>query len=97
MAQEQLTINGIGNFICYAESMGLAKCFEAYAEIGEEIDCVGFNPNSGYTYIYLTNGITICSMLGQDVQYQVTDLNDYEETYFDTYEEALYLYNKPTR
>jgi hypothetical protein len=89
--QTQLTINGFTrNSICFAESMGLSKCFEAYASIGEEIieGGIGFNPNSGYTYIALENGISICSMMGGECEYLVTDFNDGEEHFFDTYEEA---------
>ena len=49
---------------------------------------VGFNENSGYVYIALENGISICSMLGQDVEYLVTDFEDGTEYFLDTYEEA---------
>ena len=88
--QTQLTINGLNESIAYCEAMGLSKCFEAYASIGGDIieDGIGFNPNSGYVYIALENGISICSMLGRDVEYLVTDFNDGEEHFFDTYEEA---------
>jgi hypothetical protein len=51
-------------------------------------DCIGFNANSGYVYIALEDGITIASMLGRDVEYIVTDYNDGEEFFFDTYKEA---------
>ena len=50
---------------------------------------VGFNSNSGYVYIALENGISICSMLGRDVEYLVTDFNDGEEHFLDSYEEAI--------
>lgn len=89
--QTQLTINGFAtNNIAPCEAMGLSKCFEAYASIGEEImeDGIGFNPNSGYVYIALENGISICSMLGNDVEYLVTNMKNGEEHFFDTYEEA---------
>lgn len=49
---------------------------------------IGFNANSGYVYIALEDGITIASMLGRDVEYLVTDYNDGEEFFFDTYKEA---------
>lgn len=90
MTQTQLTINGLSENIAYCEAMGLSKCFEAYASIGEDMlqDGIGFNPNSGFVYIALENGIAICSMLGRDVQYLVTNFNDGEEHFFDTYEEA---------
>lgn len=75
----------------FCEAQGLSKCFQAYAEnaSGENIFETGFNSNSGYTYIALENvNISICSMLGQDVQYLVTNFEDGEEYFFDTYEEA---------
>jgi hypothetical protein len=90
--QTQLTINGLQHNICYYEAKGLSLCFAAYSEfaIGECImeGGIGFNPNSGYVYIALENGISICSMLGREVEYLVTDFNDGEEHFFDTYEEA---------
>jgi len=93
---ETLTIYNISNNICYMEAQGLSNIFKAYADnaIGESIFEIGFNPNSGYTYIALDNAITICSMLGRDVEYMVTDFENGEETFFDTYDEAMnYLNN----
>lgn len=77
--------------IAYTEAKGLAKCFDAYAENAnyEQIFESGFNANSGYVYIALENGITICSMLGREVEYLVTDFNDGEEYFYDEYSEAL--------
>tara|TARA_A100001201_G_scaffold51074_1_gene50765 strand:+ start:523 stop:816 length:294 start_codon:yes stop_codon:yes gene_type:complete len=49
----------------------------------------GFNTSSGYVYIALENGISICSCFGQEVDYLVTDYETGEEEFFDTYEEAL--------
>ena len=76
----------------YCELMGFSKCFEAYAEnyAGEEVidGGIGFNSNSGYTYIALENGISICSMLGRDVEYLITDFKTGEEHFFDTPQEA---------
>ena len=88
---ETLTIHNIGDNICSLEALGLSNIFKSYSEnaIGESILGVGFNPNSGYTYIALDNGITICSMIGRDVEYLVTDFEDGEETFFDTYQEAI--------
>jgi hypothetical protein len=85
-----MVINGISLNIAYCEAQGLAKCFQAYADncASEDIMDVGFNHNSGYTYIALENGITICSMLGRDVEFLVTDFGDGEEFFYDTYEEA---------
>jgi hypothetical protein len=90
--QTQLTINGLEHNICYCEAKGLSLCFAAYSEfaIGECImeGGIGFNPNSGYTYIALENGISICSMMGNSIEYLVTDFNNGEEHFFETYEEA---------
>jgi hypothetical protein len=87
MNLQELSKNGIA----YTEAKGLAKCFDAYAKNsnGEEIMEVGFNPYSGYTYIALENGITICSNMGNCVEYLVTDFNDGEEYFYDEYSEAL--------
>jgi len=78
------------------EAQGLSNIFKAYADnaIGESISEVGFNSNSGYTYIFLDNSITICSMLGRDVEYMVINNEDGEDIFFDTYDEAIdYLNN----
>jgi hypothetical protein len=88
---QTITINGFDTHsLAYCEAMGLSKCLKAYASINEEImeDGIGFNSYSGYVYIALENGISICSMLGNDVEYLVTDFNDGQEYFFDTYEEA---------
>ena len=88
---KQFTIYGLdSNNIAYCESIGLSKCFEAYANINEDImeSGIGFNKYSGYVYIALENGISICSAFGKDVEYLVTDFNDGQEYFFDTYEEA---------
>ena len=65
-----MEIYNLSESICYLEAVGLSKVFAAYAEnaAGEDINSIGFNHNSGYTYIALDNGITICSMLGRDVE-----------------------------
>ena len=48
----------------------------------------GFNTSSGYVYIALENGITLASCFGQSVDYIVTNFEDGEEYFLDTYEEA---------
>ncbi len=92
MNTQTLTIHGLSENIAYCEAQGLANVFSAYAEhcAGETImdGGAGFNPNSGYIYIALENGIQICSMLGREVEYLVTDFEDGEETFFSTYNEA---------
>lgn len=91
LKKQELTINNIGDIICYCEARGLANIFGAYAEhaYGESISETGFNQNSGYTYIALDNGIQICSMMGRDVEYLVSDSETGEEIFFNTYEEAI--------
>jgi len=87
-----LTINGFdSSSMCYLEALGMSKVFEAYASIGEDMmeGGIGFNPNSGYVFIALENGVSICSMLGRDVEYLVTDFYNGEERFFDNYEDAL--------
>jgi len=88
-----LQLNGFTDqSICMKEAVGLSKCFAAYAEFtpNEEIIEIGFNPNSGYVYISLEHySISICSMVGCDVEYLVTDFEDGEEYFFDSYEDAV--------
>ena len=87
----QIQFNGFhSNHVAYCEAQGLSLCFSAYADYsaGEEILEVGFNSNSGYVYIALENGISICSMLGREVEYLVSEWANGEEHFFDTYHEA---------
>jgi hypothetical protein len=88
---KSIEIYGCGESIAFCEAQGLSKCFQAYADncAGEDIMTIGFNPNSGYTYIALENGLQICSMLGNDVEYLITDFQDGEETFYDEYELAI--------
>lgn len=89
-----IIIHGLSNDgIAYCEAKGLAKCFRAYA-----IHCpseyimdggIGFNSNSGYVYIALENGIQICSMLGRDIEYLVTNFETGEEIFHNTYDAAM--------
>jgi len=88
-----LTIHGLDECIAYCEAVGLSKVFQAYADYCEREDIIqdgiGFNSNSGYVYIALESGISICSCVGRDVIYLFTDFETGEETFFDTYEEAI--------
>jgi hypothetical protein len=89
--KQDLIINGFCTpSIAYCEAMGLSNCFREYASIGEDImeGGIGFNANSGYVYIALENGITICSSMGSEVEFLVTNFEDGEETFFDSYTEA---------
>ncbi len=74
----------------YLEAKGLAKVWEAYSKESciEDIMEVGFNENSGYVYIALENGITIGSAFGQDVDYIVTDFENGDEFFLETFAEA---------
>ena len=87
--KNSIEIHGLSS-LAYCEAQGLGNCFSAYAEYcaGEDVLEVGFNPSSGYVYIALENGVTICSMLGRDVEYLVTNFDNGEEYFFDTYHEA---------
>ena len=86
-----ITISGIDGSIAYCEAKGFSKVFMAYANqcSREDIMEIGFNPNSGYVYIALEDGISICSNMGQQVEFLVTNFRNGEETFYDTYEEAL--------
>jgi len=90
---QTLTIYGLNELIAFCEAQGLAKCFQAYADncVEEYITegGIGFNPNSGYVYIALENGVQICSMLGREVEYLVTNFETGEETFFEFYENAV--------
>lgn len=78
--------------LAFLELQGLHKCLEAYKNNCTlmHISQIGFNPNSGYVYIAIEeNGISICSMLGRDVEYLTTDFETGEELFFDDYQEAV--------
>lgn len=83
------------NELAYCEAKGISKCFQTYADecTHEIILEIGFNENSGYTYIALENGITIASMLGELTKFIVTNPDSGEEYFFNTYEEALEYFN----
>ena len=86
-----ITMQGFDESIAYCEAKGLSKVFMAYANEAknEEIMEVGFNSNSGYVYIALENGISICSLMGHDVEFLVTDFNNGEEFFYESYNEAI--------
>ena len=86
---KEIEVN-LGDSIAAAEAEGLSEVFGAYANNAarEDIMEIGFNPNSGYVYIALENGISIASMMGRDPEYLVTDMEDGEEFFLDTYREA---------
>lgn len=66
------------------------NCLNAFSMLENEyIEEYGFNENSGYVWLYLENGITICSTLGRNVEYLVYNYDTEEEVFFNTYSEAL--------
>lgn len=83
--------NNLTDSLAHLEAKGMGKVWMAYADncAGEYIMEVGFNPNSGYVYIALENGVCIGSNLGGDVEYIVTDFNNGDEFFFEDYETAL--------
>lgn len=83
--------------VAYLEAKGKSKVWAAYADhfAGEDILEEAFNPNSGYIYIALENGITIGSSFAQDVVYFIYNHESDEEIEFDSYEELeIYLIEK---
>jgi len=88
---KNLILNGLNESIAYCEAMGLSNCFKAYANEcnGEYIESIGFNPNSGYVYISLGNGVSICSFMGERCEFLITDFETGEETFFDNYTLAI--------
>lgn len=80
-------INKLGT----SDIRSLELVLKAYRENAhrEEIEDIGFNENSGYVYIYLENGISICSCFGNDVEYLFTDFETGDETFFEDYNEAI--------
>lgn len=90
MNNNYITIYGFNDSIAYCEVIGLSNCFKAYASNASRasIESIGFNPSSGYVYIALENGIQICSMLGRDVEFLVTDFDSGVEYFYENYEEA---------
>lgn len=90
MQNQSFQVYGLSSdSIAYCEAKGLSLCFSAYAEHCTSMSFeVGFNPNSGYVYIALENGVSICSMLGREVEYLVSEWENGEEHFFDSYHEA---------
>lgn len=83
--------NNLTDSLAHLEAKGMSKVWMAYADncAGEDIMEVGFNPQSGYVYIALENGVSIGSNLGGDVEYIVTDFNNGDEFFFEDYATAL--------
>ena len=82
------------NSFAYLEAKGKSKVWMAYAEhfANEEILDEGFNPNSGYVYIALENGVTIASSFGQDVDFVIYDETEGQEMFLYSIDELnMYL------
>lgn len=82
------------NSFAYLEAKGKSKVWMAYAEhfSSEEILEEGFNPNSGYVYIALENGVTIASSFGQDVDFIIYDEEEGQEMFLYSIDELnMYL------
>jgi hypothetical protein len=86
-----MELYNFNNGIAHCEALGLSKVFKAYSQYASryEIESIGFNDNSGYVYIALECGLCICSCVGQDVEYLVTNYDNGEETFFDDFDEAM--------
>lgn len=80
----------------YLEAVGKSKVWMAYAEhfANEEILEEGFNPNSGYVYIALENGVTIASSFGQDVDFIIYDEEEGQEMFLYSIDELNEYLNK---
>lgn len=74
----------------YLEAKGLAKVWKAYYKnvSRDDIMEIGFNDQTGYVYIALKYGIQIASAFGQSVEFIVTDNEDGEEFFYDSYKKA---------
>lgn len=88
--KNELFVDGIASSIAYCEAMGLSKVFKAYADKcpADMIESIGFNASSGYVYIALEDGISICSCLGRDVEFLCFNFEDGTEHFFDEYNDA---------
>ena len=77
------------NSLCKWDQERLINVTREYTENcnGETIFETGYNSNSWYVYIALENGVSICEAFNW-VEYLVTNMEDWEEFFFNTYEEA---------
>lgn len=77
------------NSLCKWDQERLINITREFCEVAswEPIFETGYNPNSWYVYIALENGVSICEAFNW-VEYLVTNMDDWEEFFFDTYKEA---------
>ena len=73
--------------LCTWDIERYSNVLKAYCGINEDIMCQWYNDQSWYIYIALENWITICEAFNW-IEYLVTDYEDWEEHFFDTYKEA---------
>lgn len=75
------------NTLCNWDKARLINVTQEYINNAsdEEIMETGYNSNSWYVYIALENGISICQAFNW-IEYLV--MENWEELFFDTYEEA---------
>jgi len=79
------------NTLGSSDMKSLELCLEAYRlnAFREEIEEMGFNTSTGYIWIYLTNGVTIASCFGNDVEYIATNFDTGEEVFYREYYNCL--------
>ena len=53
------------------------------------IESAGMNYNTGYVYLALESGVCIASCFGQEATFIVTDFEDGEEYFEDSYQDAI--------
>ena len=82
--------------VAYLEAVGKSKVWMAYAEYfaNDEILEEGFNPNSGYVYIALENGVSIASAFGKAVEYIVYDEEIGQEDFLSSVKQAYSFLQK---
>ena len=72
----------------------LMNCMKTYIDVCDEIGNmedimqVWYNSNSGYAYIALENGISICEAFN-GIEFLTTNFENWEETFSESYNEAL--------
>jgi hypothetical protein len=78
------------NTMWFLDIDSLAKVLKWYRRNTSNwsVEDIGFNTTSWYVYICLDNWVTICSCFGNDVEFLVTDFENWDEYFFDDYEEA---------
>lgn len=83
------------NKLWYADIKSLALVLQDYADNFSPNQCddldkaIWFNTNTWIAYIALDNWIQIISSFGNSVQYLVTNYDNWDESIFDSYSEAL--------